>query len=257
MDTEVQARIRFYAELNDFLPASQRQRFIKYHFDTPPAVKDSIEALGVPHPEVDLILANGESVGFGYLLKENDFVSVYPPFNSLDIRELSQVRPPPLDEHRFVLDVHLGQLARYLRMFGFDALYHEQYLDPELAIISSQQQRILLTRDRGLLKRSMVIYGYCLRATQPRHQLIEVLLRFNLAQSISSFQRCMRCNGRLKPVDKATIIRGLQPQTAKWYDEYRQCQQCGQVYWKGSHYQRMEQFVSGVMAELQQRKRAK
>lgn len=250
----MQVRIRFYAELNDFLAPSQRQQSIKYQFDTPPAVKDAIEALGVPHPEVDLILANGKSVGFAYLLKENDYVSVYPPFNSLDVIALSRVRPPPLDEHRFVLDVHLGQLARYLRMFGFDTLYHEKYLDPELAVISSEQQRILLTRDRGLLKRSIILYGYCLRATQPRQQLIEVLQRFNLPPTTSPFPRCIRCNGHLEQVSKAAITHKLPPQTAKWYDEYRQCQQCGQIYWKGSHYQRMEQFVSGVVAELQQKR---
>ena len=183
----MQASIRFYAELNDFLVPSQHQQVIEYHFDTPPAVKDTIEALGVPHPEVDLILANGTSVGFGYLLRNNDYVSVYPPFTYLDVLAFSQVRPPPLDEHRFVLDVHLGQLARYLRMFGFDTLYHEKYLDPELAVISSEQQRILLTRDRGLLKRSVIVYGYWLRATEPRHQLMEVLHRFDLTPSSAHF----------------------------------------------------------------------
>ena len=249
----MEARIRFYAELNDFLVPSRRQRPIKYQFDTPPAVKDTIESLGVPHPEVDLILVNGRSVGFDYLLTNSDYVSVYPRFNSLDVKTFSQVCPPPLNEHRFVLDVHLGQLARYLRMFGFDALYHEKFLDPELATISSEQQRILLTRDRGLLKRSIIIYGYCLRTTQPRQQLIEVLQRFNLTSAIKAFRRCLRCNGYLEPVAKETITHRLQPETAHWYDEYRQCQQCGQIYWKGSHFQRMEQFISGVVNELQQK----
>ena len=152
-----------------------------------------------------------------------------------------------------MLDVHLGQLARYLRMFGYDTLYHEKYLDAELATISSEQQRILLTRDRGLLKRSIIEYGYWLRTTQPRQQLLEVLQRFNLPSITNAFRRCIRCNGRLEHVAKATITHDLKPQTALWYDEYRQCQQCGQIYWKGSHFQRMEQFMSGVVAELQQK----
>ncbi len=244
------ATFRFYAELNDFLPPTKRQRSFDYHFDVPGSVKDAIEAIGVPHPEVDLILANGESVNFAYRVQPADQVSVFPIFESLDIGSLVQVRPEPLRVTRFVLDVHLGRLATYLRMFGFDALYRNNYDDEELAHISSSQRRILLTRDRGLLKRSIVTHGYCLRTSNPRQQLVELLKRFDLAASVKPFSRCMRCSGLLQPVDKSTIIDNIDAETQQFYHEFSRCQACGQIYWKGSHFKRMQEFIKGVLEEL-------
>lgn len=242
-----QAYFRFYAELNDFLQAERRQRTFVHRFELSGSIKDMIEALGVPHTEIDLILANGQSVDFSYLVRDGDQFSVYPVFESLDITPLVRLRPQPLRETRFVLDVHLGRLATYLRMLGFDTLYRNDYADEELARISSSEGRILLTRDRGLLKRSVVTHGYCLRTTNPRQQLIEVLRRFDLFDSIKPFQRCLHCNGLLQPVDKAAIIDRLLPQTRQHYDEFRRCQACDRIYWPGSHYRRMQQFIEGVL----------
>ncbi|GAB4428981.1 MAG: Mut7-C RNAse domain-containing protein [Anaerolineae bacterium] len=240
------ARFRFYAELNDFLPPEQRQRPVTYRFEVAPSVKDAIESLGVPHPEIDLILANGESVDFAYILRPDDFISVYPVFEAFDIGPLVKVRAEPLRETRFVLDVHLGRLAGYLRMLGFDTLYRNNFDDAELARISSEQHRILLTRDRGLLKRSIVTHGYCLRATQPREQLAEVVARFDLAARARPFWRCIRCNGLLEPVDKAALAAQLKPETLAAFDEFSRCRECGQVYWPGTHYERMRQFIEQV-----------
>src|SRR5271157_1471134 len=158
-----QASLRFYAELNDFLPPERRATDIPCPFHVSPAVRDLIESLGVPHTEVDLILANGESVDFDYPVRDGDRISVYPVFESLDIAPLARVRPEPLRHPRFVVDVHLGRLAASLRMLGFDALYRNDASDEELARTSSEQERILLTRDRGLLKRSAVTRGYYVR----------------------------------------------------------------------------------------------
>lgn len=241
------ATFRFYAELNDFLPAEKRQRAFEHTFELPGSVKDMIESLGVPHTEIDLILVNGRSVDFSYLVQNGDRVSVYPMFESIDITPVLQVRPEPLREPRFVLDVHLGQLAIYLRMLGFDTLYRNDYADDELAAISSRERRILLTRDRGLLKRSIVSHGYCLRATQPRRQLLEVLRRFDLAAAITPFRRCLHCNSLLRPVDKNAIINRLPPKTAQYYDEFRCCPACDRIYWEGSHFQRMRQFIEQVL----------
>jgi len=241
------ANFRFYAELNDFLPPNKRQRTFTHVFELSASVKDMIEALGVPHTEIDLILANGQSVDFSYLVHDGDHISVYPVFESLDITPLVRLRPQPLRETRFVLDVHLGRLATYLRMLGFDTLYRNDYTDAELAHISSSESRILLTRDRGLLKRSIVTHGYCLRTTNPREQLVEVVRRFDLFTSIKPFQRCLRCNGLLQPVDKAAIIDRLQPQTRRHYHEFRRCQTCDHIYWKGSHYERMQRFIERIL----------
>jgi uncharacterized protein with PIN domain len=240
------AYFRFYAELNDFLPPSRRFVAFPQPFEVSGSVKDLIESLGVPHTEVDLILANGESVDFSYLVQDGDRISVYPVFESLDITPLLRVRPRPLRQTRFVLDIHLGRLAGYLRMLGFDTLYRNDYRDEELARLSQEEERILLTRDRHLLKRRAVEHGYCLRETRPRRQLLEVLDRFDLSGSQAAFTRCLRCNGLLEPVAKEQVADRLPPDTREHYQEFHQCASCGQVYWKGSHYQRMVQFIQSL-----------
>jgi uncharacterized protein with PIN domain len=244
-----QAWFRFYAELNDFLPAAQRQTAFAHSFEGRVSVKHLIEALGVPHPEVDLVLVNGRSVDFSYLVQDGDRISVYPVFESMDITPLVRVRPQPLREPRFVLDTHLGRLATYLRMLGFDTLYQNDYPDEELAQISSQEARILLTRDRGLLKRSAVTHGYCVRETDPREQVREVLRRFDLFGAVQPFQRCLRCNGVLQPVAREAIVERLPPKTREYYDEFQMCQGCGRVYWKGSHYKRMQRLIERVLRQ--------
>jgi len=242
-----QVQFRFYAELNHFLSPERQMLSFVQSFDKHPSVKDSIEALGVPHTEVDLILVNGESVDFTYLLQNDDRISVYPIFQSIDITPLLRVRPQPLPEPRFVLDVHLGKLANYLRMFGFDTWYRNDYEDAELADISDRDQRILLTRDIGLLKRSIVTYGYFLRQTNPKRQLREILQRFNLLSTITPFKRCMSCNGSLQPVEKNEINEQLPSDTLEYYDVFYRCDSCDKIYWKGSHYQKMQQFIEEVI----------
>jgi uncharacterized protein len=244
-----QAHFRFYAELNDFLLPNQRQKTLTYPFELNASVKDIIEALGVPHTEVDLILANGVSVNLAYLVQDGDTISVYPVFEAIDISPLVRVRPRPLRAIRFVLDVHLGRLAIYLRMLGFDTLYRNDYADKELAHISSSEERILLTRDRGLLKRSIVTHGYCIRSTSPQQQLVEVLRRFDLLASLTPFSRCLHCNGLLQEVDKEAISDRLPPKTKQYYHEFRRCQSCDRIYWRGSHYQRMQQFIDSVVLD--------
>jgi uncharacterized protein len=240
------ASFRFYAELNDFLPPDRRAAAFVHAFDGSPSIKDLIEALGVPHTEVDLILVNGESVEFAYRVREGDRISVYPVFESLDITPLVRVRPRPLRETRFVLDTHLGRLAAYLRLLGFDTLYRNDTPDDVLAGISSSEGRILLTRDRGLLKRSQVTHGYCVRETDPRRQLAEVVRRFDLSRSIVPFQRCMCCNGVLQPVPKEEVSDRLPPRTRELHEEFHVCEACDRVYWKGSHYQEMRQLIDQV-----------
>ncbi len=244
------ATFRFYAELNDFLPRPLRQRSFTHSFNGDASVKDRIESLGVPHPEVELILANGRPVDFDYLVQAGDRIAVYPHFHRLDIAPLTRATPAPPAQPRFVLDAHLGKLANYLRMLGFDVLYRNDYDDEELARIASQEQRILLTRDRGLLKRREVIHGYCLRSLSSREQVVEVLRRFDLGGAISPFHRCLRCNGLLEPVAKEAVLAQLEPKTRRYYDEFFRCRQCGQIYWKGSHFQRMQAFIQEMNGQI-------
>ncbi len=243
---EKSCQFRFYAELNDFLPPARRGISFVHRFVDAAPVKDMIESLGVPHTEVDLILANGSSVDFSYVVRDGDQISVYPVFEALDITPLLQVRPEPLRETRFVLDTHLGRLARYLRMLGFDTLYRNDYSDEELARISVEQRRILLTRDVGLLKRAMVTHGYLVRETSVRRQTAEVVRRFDLRRAIQPFTRCLVCNSLLEPVEKQGIADRVPPRTLEYYDEFLACPGCGGVYWRGGHYRRMHKFLESL-----------
>ncbi|MBN1311318.1 MAG: Mut7-C ubiquitin/RNAse domain-containing protein [Anaerolineae bacterium] len=244
-----QATFRFYAELNPFLSHRKRHVAFKHSFNGRQSIKDMIESLGVPHTEIDLILVNDESVDFSYLVQDGDQISVYPMFEGLDISPVQRLRPKPLRDVRFVLDIHLGKLAAYLRMLGFDTLYRNDYEDSELARVSRDDHRILLTRDRGLLKRSMVTHGHYVRETNPRRQLVEVVRHFDLFRSVEPFSRCVNCNGLLETVDKETVADQLMYQTRQHYDEFQRCTECGQIYWKGSHHQRMEHLIEHVLAQ--------
>ena len=235
--------VRFYEELNDFLSVERRKTSFEVEVKNPGSIKDLIESLGVPHTEIDLILVNGHSVDFDYQVKDTDKISVYPVFESMDISPLIRLRPAPLRNTRFVLDTHLGRLAAYLRMLGFDTLYRNDYNDPALADISSHEQRILLTRDKKLLTRKIITHGYYVRETQPQQQLLEVIQRFDLSGNLNPFSRCLHCNGSIHPVSKESISRHLMPRTREFYNEFWQCEHCQKVYWKGSHYQRMRKLI--------------
>jgi len=233
--------IRFYAELNDFLPPEKRQTTLKYTFWGQPAVKDIIESFGIPHTEIDLILVNGESTGFYYRVKAGDYISVYPVFESLDIAPIVKVRPSPLREIRFLLDAHLGKLATYLRLAGFDSLYSRSFSDSEIVDLAQKERCIILTRDRGLLMRSAVTHGYLIRNTDPRLQFQEVVHRFDLYRAIRPFSRCSRCNCLLQEVKKEEIYYLLPPKVRENCHEFRRCRSCNRIYWKGTHYQHILQ----------------
>jgi uncharacterized protein with PIN domain len=243
------AHFRFYEELNDFLPQERRKVDFDYTFDRRASIKDAVEALGVPHTEVELILVNGVSVGFDYILADGDRISVYPVFESLDVTPLIRLRPAPLRTPRFVLDIHLGTLARYLRLLGFDTLYRNDYDDDELAQTSAVEHRILLTRDRDLLKRKIITHGMFIRSDKPRTQLADICRRLDLYGSFRPFSRCTRCNGLLEPVEKSEVIDRLEPKTKLYYDHFLRCANCGQIYWKGSHFGRMEALIEWIRGE--------
>jgi len=240
------AGFRFYAELNDFLPPERRFVCSCRSFPQGSTVKHEIEALGVPHTAVEVILANGTSVDFSYRLRGGDHISVYPMFESLDISPILRVRARPLRDPRFVLDVHLGRLARHLRLLGFDAAYGNEATDDELVLTSVGERRTLLTRDVGLLKRGAITHGYYVRARDPGQQAAEVVRRFDLRRLVSPFGRCLHCNGVLREASKVEVLDRLQPRTRLYYDEFRLCIACGRVYWKGSHYEHLARVVADL-----------
>ncbi|MGL5878501.1 MAG: Mut7-C RNAse domain-containing protein [Xenococcaceae cyanobacterium] len=218
-----------------------------HQFKERPSIKDTIEALGIPHPEVYCILVNDKAVDFAYKICDGDRVNVYPISAATNIAPIIQLQPPIPEVPIFILDVHLGKLASSLRMLGFDTLYRNDYEDPEIAKISANENRIVLTRDRGVLMRSLVTYGYYVRSTKPERQIVEVLQRFQLVDRVQPFHRCIRCNGTLISVDKQSIVDRLPLETKRCIDTYYCCSDCQQIYWQGTHFQRMEQFVEQVL----------
>jgi uncharacterized protein with PIN domain len=208
-----------------------------------------IESLGVPHPEVELILVNGRSVDFSHIVADGDRISVYPVFESLDVSSLIRLRDAPLRESRFVVDCNLGRLARYLRLLGLDCLYRNDFNDDTVSRISEQQHRIVLTRDRRLLHRKIITHGLYVRAVKPKEQVKEVLQRLDLHGAVQPFTRCTRCNGLLKATSKQTVDHRLEPKTRRYYNHFLQCEQCGQVYWQGSHHERAKRLVRELLSK--------
>ena len=237
---EAQAVFRFHGTLNDFLIYARRDTWFNYHFRGNPAVKDAIEALGVPHPEVQVILVDQKPVSFTYQLQPEDRVEVFPVNLSATFPEANSLNPPVPEIPKFVLDVHLGKLAKKLRMLGFDTAYRNDYDDKTIADLASTENRIVLTRDAGLLKQKQIIWGYWLRSQMPELQLKEVVSRFKLEKKFAPFTRCLECNGQLEKVDKELVWEQLPPKTRLYFQEFYQCPQCKKVYWKGSHFERMK-----------------
>lgn len=235
----VRTRVRFYAELADLAGDGE----VEAPFGEPRSVKDLVESLGVPHPEIALVLVDDEPVGFDHLLSGGERVAVFPPFHGIDLAGVRTVAPPPV-EPRFVLDVHLGTLTRRLRLLGFDSWYRTDADDDELATVAVDDRRILLTRDRGLLMRRVVSHGYCPRSDDPELQALEVIRRFDLVSRMAPLTRCVNCNGELAPVDKADVLDLLPPRTRVEFDEFARCGRCGQVYWPGSHVDAVDGFLA-------------
>ena len=207
------SHFRFYEELNDFLPEKWKGKTFAYTFTGMPSVKNTIEAIGVPHVEIDLILVNSESVGFEYLLRGGEQISVYPVFESFDILPVIKLRSKPLRRTKFIVDVNIGKLAQKLRLLGFDTLFRNDYDDNEIVSDSVKQKRIILTRDIGLLKHSAVTHGYWIRNDDPKKQVAEVIERLQLQNSFKPFSRCSVCNDNLKPAMKSKISDKLHSDT--------------------------------------------
>ena len=235
-DNPFHTRFLFHGSLNDFLPHKKRNQTLDSACKFSSSVKDAIEAIGVPHVEVGKILVNGKAKDFAYLLQPDDSIDVFP----------YQDHFPPEAPTAFVLDVHLGGLARLLRLLGIDALYKNNLHDREIVTLAVDEKRAVLTRDIGLLKHKVLQYGYWLRSQHSEEQLTEVIKRFSLCGSLRPFSRCIACNGLLAEVSKASVLHLLPEQTKDIFHDFFQCPQCGKVYWKGSHYHNMQKVVERI-----------
>lgn len=235
--------VRFYEELNDFIRADWRKRQIERQLGHRTTTKDLIESFGVPHTEVDLILANGVSVDFAHRVDDGDIISVYPVFESFDISEVTRLQERPLRDLRFIADCHLGKLAGKMRLLGFDVEYRNDIDDDELSAAVVNDKRVLLSRDRRLLMRKIIDRGYLVRSQNPDEQIAEVIKRFDLGRQLQPFTRCARCNGILERVEKAAVLHLLEPKTKLYFEDFFQCQSCHQVYWQGSHLSAIKELI--------------
>jgi uncharacterized protein with PIN domain len=239
--TKVQFRV--YAELNDFLRADRRQVVFEYFYHGPVTIREAIESLGIPHSSVDLVLVNGEPVDFDCHLVDNDFISVYPVFELLDISTFSKIRKDTLRNIRFIVDAHLGKLAKNLRIMGFDALYRNNYTDNEIRLIARLQHRIILTKDKGLLMAKNVARGYYVRSVKSKEQTTEVVRKFDLYSKIDPLSRCLICNRKLAELSPAAIPPDVLDNLGKRFEVFYKCLYCKKIFWKGSHYKSMAEAI--------------
>lgn len=244
----VTATFRFYEELNEFLARPLRSRAFSCVCARNATTKHMIEALGVPHTEVELILVNGESAGFDRVLADGDRVAVYPKFEALDVTPLLRVRERPLRTIRFVADAHLGGLARLLRLAGFDTLYDNHFADDEIESLAASQERIVLTRDRELLKRRTITHGCYVRSLKPQTQLREVIDRLDLAGSVHPFRLCLTCNAPLRRIDRAQAQGHAPEGVLERHSQFVTCDVCKRVFWEGSHWERMRTVVDALVS---------
>ena len=242
-------RLNFFGDLDFFLGSKFRSQPIERRLSERTSIKDVIESCGVPHPEVDAILVNGQAVvGFEHTLVSDAEVKVFPVANRDTFGTNKHLQATEIT--RFVADGHLGKLTRNLRLCGFDTAYSSRADDRELLDIMARENRALLTRDRRLLMHSIVRHGYCPRSQKADEQTAEVLCRFNLVGLIAPFTRCLRCNAALQDASKAEVIEDLEPLTKIYYNQFRRCPGCGQVYWAGSHFQKLEKTIERIQACL-------
>ena len=239
-------RLRFRGDLSVFLGSKAGDAVIERRLAEKTSIKDVIESCGVPHPEVDLILVDEWTVGFDQTLAKDARVEVLPVENRDTVQ--TEKRLQAVGFSSFVADGHLGRLTCNLRLLGFDVAYHRNADDRQLLDVMVRENRALLTRDRRLLMHAIVQHGYWPRSQNADEQTIEVVRRFDLAELIAPFTRCLRCNAPLEAVAKADIIGKLEPLTKIYYEQFRRCPDCKQIYWSGSHFPKLQRRVEEIRA---------
>ena len=241
-------RLHFHSDLDFFVHSTRRPGLIERRLTEKTSIKDIIESCGVPHPEVDMIRVAGQMVGFDHTIAQDADIEVFPVGNRETIPTEKHLQAS--QARAFVADGHLGKLTRSLRLLGFDVAYEQKANDRQLLGVMTRENRALLTRDRRLLMHSVVQHGYYPRSQNADEQTIEVVRRFNLVNSVAPFTRCLRCNAQLQDAAKADVLEKLEPLTKIYYNQFRCCPGCGQVYWAGSHFSKLEQWLQKIRARF-------
>jgi uncharacterized protein with PIN domain len=228
-----QAVVTVAAELQMFLRPARRGGPVPVPLDGTSSLGHLVESLGVPLTEVGRLLVNGQPATPGYRPQPADVL------HAETVR-----RPQRLAEARFVLDVHLGALARRLRLVGLDTQYSNDADDATLVGQANAAHRVLLTQDRGLLHRRRLWLGAYVRGARPDDQLRDVLDRF--APPLAPWTRCPACNGVLAPAAKSAVDPVLPPGTRRSYQAFSRCAGCGRVYWRGAHSRRLDRIIAAA-----------
>ncbi|MGW1889643.1 Mut7-C RNAse domain-containing protein [Streptomyces sp. NPDC002004] len=232
--------IVFAPELGTFLPGARRSGPTPVRTDGVSSLGHVVESLGVPLTEVGELCVDGREVPVSHVPSSGETV---------EVRTVTRPQPVPGAPLRFLLDVHLGTLARRLRLLGVDAAYDaEDPGDAALAARSAAERRVMLSRDRGLLRRRELWAGAYVYSDQPDDQLRDVLGRF--APDLAPWTRCTACNGSLKDATKDEVADQLEGGTQRSYDVFAQCVECARVYWRGAHHDRLERIVGSAVAEF-------
>lgn len=238
-------KVLLHGDLPIFLAKGSRSSTLEMDLTRRTSIKDFIEALGVPHPEIQRLTVNCREKDFGYLVEAADRIEVFPFVSPVDPTIATALRPP-VGKISFAVDANVGKLARLLRMTGFDTFHEPQLDDDKLAEKSRREGRIILTRDRALLKRNAVVHGRLIRNSQPAAQLREIISLYDLRDRIKPFSRCLCCNEILQPVAKKDILARLEPLTRKYFDDFHKCPACARLYWPGSHRENMLDYLQGL-----------
>ena len=241
-------RLRFQGDLNVFLRSKAGDALVERPLAEKTSIKDVIESCGIPHPEVDLIVVDDQTVGFDHTVANDAKVEVFSVENRGTDR--TEKRLQTIHITRFVADGHLGGLTRNLRLLGFDVAHDQGADDRQLLEVMVRENRALLTRDRRLLMHRIVQHGYYPRSQNADEQTIEVVRRFDLSKLIAPFARCLRCNALLEEATKAEVIDELEPLTKIYYDHFRRCPDCERIYWPGSHFSKLQKRIEEIRARV-------
>jgi len=232
------ATVHIHGRAGDLLPAARREAGFAVQFELPCGLRDLLQSTGVPHVELGAVERNGMPVDYTAVVDDGDSVEAWSRY---------PLTTPP-DDPTFVLDVHLGRLAHYLRLFGFDTRHHPVASDPDLAACSLAEHRILLTRDRGLLMRADLEQASFIRTADPRAQITEVIDRFALRGLVTPLTRCLVCNGLLQETSRVAVEGEVPSSVWEQHTDFKRCGSCLRVYWQGSHHARMMRLVEETLS---------
>jgi len=234
--------LRIAEDLRFLLPARHRGGELRCPLDGTSSLGHCVEAAGIPLTEVGELRDGGSTLTPAHRPAPGEIVDVHP---------VRRPQPTPTVPPRFLLDVHLGRLARRLRILGLDVAYRNDAGDAELAEAASREPRVLLTQDRGLLRRHIPGCAAYVRGARADEQVRDVLDRF--APPLDPWTRCPNCNGTLTRVPKQEVLDALKPGTVRSYDAFARCRGCGQVYWRGAHARRLDRLVSDAVSDATER----